>query len=82
MRVAIFIFFLAHFLLYNPILEAEEYSHHWFVITWPNGFCSGNACRSKIPQNLVIHGLWPAYSSGVIPTACRLNPIKDILHMV
>ncbi|GER50476.1 3-dehydroquinate synthase [Striga asiatica] len=53
-------------------LRKTSYDHFQLVHTWPNTFCLDRniTCKKPVPQNFVIHGLWPADKSGKPLTHC------------
>ncbi|CAA0828433.1 Ribonuclease 2 [Striga hermonthica] len=53
-------------------IRKTSYDHFQLVYTWPNTFCLDRnvTCNKPVPQNFVIHGLWPADKSGKPLTHC------------
>lgn len=48
------------------------YDHLELVYTWPNTFCLNKtaACKTPVPQNFILHGLWPADRTGKTLVYC------------
>ncbi|KAK6129235.1 hypothetical protein DH2020_036944 [Rehmannia glutinosa] len=47
----------------SNVSNAVLYNHLQLVYTWPHTFCLDRrvSCKKPVPQNFVLHGLWPAH---------------------
>ncbi|KAL7100861.1 hypothetical protein ACP275_08G021200 [Erythranthe tilingii] len=50
-----------------------SYDHLVLVYIWPNTFCSNKRvdCKTPVPQNFTVHGLWPADKTGKTLVYCN-----------
>ncbi|KAL8044033.1 hypothetical protein ABFS82_08G021200 [Erythranthe guttata] len=53
--------------------RAGSYDHLVLVYIWPNAFCSNKRvhCKTPVPQNFTVHGLWPTDKTGKTLVYCN-----------
>ncbi|CAL9053938.1 unnamed protein product [Musa banksii] len=66
------------FLLVFSTTAASNYDYFHLVLQWPGSFCNVNRCcpmSTGYPKkNFTIHGLWPAFRNGIIPSCDKNMP--------
>ncbi|KAL5698541.1 ribonuclease T2 [Ranunculus cassubicifolius] len=59
---------------YSAPPSPDEFSHYIFAVQWVASICSQpdsvGRCKSHLPKNFTIRGLWPAYKNGSYMEYC------------